>query len=73
MFSGCVSHVVSPTQSSVLKVTVLGFGEEQDKEKVFLALPVKGMLLISFTYCFCFKWAKIHALTIVVTLTVRTT
>ena len=34
----------------VHKVTVLGFGEEQDKEKVFLALPVKGMLLISSLY-----------------------
>jgi len=35
--------MVSPTQASVPKLTVLGFGEEQDKEKVFEALPEKGM------------------------------
>ncbi|KAJ7371019.1 hypothetical protein OS493_028176 [Desmophyllum pertusum] len=38
----CVSHVVSPAQSSVHVVTVLAFGEEQDQEKVFMALPEKG-------------------------------
>ena len=43
MFSGCVGHLVSPAQSSVHKVAVLGFGEEQDEEKVFVALPEKGM------------------------------
>ena len=52
VFPGCVSHVVSPAQSSVHKVTVLGFGEEQDKEKVFVALPVKGILLIAVSYFF---------------------
>ena len=51
MFSGCVSHLVSPTQSSVHKVAVLGFGEQQDEEKVIVALPEKGMFVIYFTCC----------------------
>lgn len=51
MFSGCVSHLVSPAQSSVHKVAVLGFGEEQDEEKVFVALPEKGMFEFFFTSC----------------------
>ena len=38
----CVSHVVGPVQSSVHAVAVLGFGDEQDKEKVFMALPETG-------------------------------
>lgn len=46
VFSGCVSHVVSPTQLSVHKITVLGFGEDQDQGKVFVALPGKGNLLL---------------------------
>ncbi|KAL9954498.1 hypothetical protein ACROYT_G042046 [Oculina patagonica] len=42
VFSGCVSHVVSPAQPSVHTVTLLGFGEYQDQEKIFVALPEKG-------------------------------
>ena len=42
MFAGCVSHVVIPAQSAVHTVTLLGFGEDQDQEKVFVALPQKG-------------------------------
>ena len=42
VLSACVSHVVGPAQPSVHKVTVLGFGEEQDQEKVFVASPEQG-------------------------------
>ena len=51
VFSGCVSHLVSPAQSSVQKVAVLGFGEQQEEEKVFVALPEKGMF-VSVIYFF---------------------
>ena len=51
MSSDCISHVVSPTQASVPKVTVLGFGEEQDKEKVIEASPEKGKLINTVIYC----------------------
>ena len=54
VFSGCISHLVSPTQSSVYKVAVLGFGDEQDEEKVFVALPEKGMFVIYFNYYLLF-------------------
>jgi len=34
--------VVGPAQPLVHAVTVLGFGEEQDQEKVFVASPEQG-------------------------------
>ena len=42
VLSACVSHVVGPAQSTPHSVTVLGFGEEQDREKIFVALPKRG-------------------------------
>lgn len=76
VFSGCVSHLVSPTQSSVHKVAVLGFGEEQDEEKVFVALPEKGMfVIIYFTYCVISLkiMRKMHAQALGVIRTIRIT
>ena len=42
VLSVCVSHLVGPTQSTPHTVTVLGFGDEQDQEKIFVALPERG-------------------------------
>lgn len=42
MFSGCVSHVVSPAQPSFHTVTLLAIGEDQDKERIFVAFPEEG-------------------------------
>ena len=36
-------------------MAVLGFGEQQDEEKVFVALPEKGMFVIYFNYYLLFN------------------
>ncbi|XP_022791352.1 uncharacterized protein LOC111330714 [Stylophora pistillata] len=42
VLDGCVSKMVGPVQSSIHTVTVLSLGDEQDKEKVFMAVLEKG-------------------------------
>ena len=42
VLSACVRHVVGPTQSTPHTVTVLAFGDEQDQEKIFIAVPERG-------------------------------
>lgn len=42
VFPACIRHVVGPAQPSVHTLAVLGFGEEQDREKVFRASPEQG-------------------------------
>ena len=42
VLSACVRHVVGPAQSTPHTVTVLAFGDEQDQEKIFVAVPERG-------------------------------
>ena len=42
VLSACVRYVVGPAQSTPHNVTVLAFGDEQDQEKIFVALPERG-------------------------------
>ncbi|XP_068749134.1 LOW QUALITY PROTEIN: cation channel sperm-associated auxiliary subunit gamma-like [Montipora capricornis] len=42
VLEACMRHVVSPAHPSAHSIIVLGFGEEQDQEKVFAASLVKG-------------------------------
>lgn len=42
VLSACVRHMVGPAQSTPHTVTVLAFGDEQDQEKIFVAVPERG-------------------------------
>ncbi|CAH3111707.1 unnamed protein product [Porites lobata] len=42
VLSACVRHLVGPAQSTPHTVTVLAFGDEQDQEKIFVAVPERG-------------------------------
>ena len=48
VLDACISQMIGPVQSSIHTLTVLGFGDEQDKERVFMAVLQKGYLTTAF-------------------------